>query len=416
MVILVALMVGWTPVARAVNNRWIVMFLDGTPLSLQQLIVTLTGSQVIHVLSLINALAIELPLVGDVLDVVAILLSNPAVIGVFDDSLVFADAITAVPAEDVPQEESYDWGQDRIGVPAVHQRLPWLQGTGVRIAVLDTGADVDHPDLQIVDGYNAMRGGKRKPYRDDNGHGTHITGIIAARMNDRGIVGVAPQASIMAVKVLDHNGAGYVSDLINGLQWVYAERIRLVNMSLGFSKDSVPLERAIERLHRRGVIMVASAGNRTGSSSTTADGGGTEEGGGDAGEDTASACNVSADGVKYPARYSEVIAVAATDYKDWITDYSLAGSEVDVAAPGGAMVSERILSTKWGGGYGLASGTSQAAAHVTGSIALMLQRKPDLSFGRVLDLLQKTAWDLGYPEARQGAGLIDVQHLVKALE
>jgi subtilisin family serine protease len=443
MVILAALMVGWTSVARAENNRRIVMFLDGTPLWLQQLIVTLSGSQVVHTLSLINALAIELPLVGDVLDVVAILLENPAVIGVFDDPLVFADAITTVPAEDVPQEEIYDWGQDRIGVPTVHQHMPDLQGTGVKVAVLDTGADVDHPDLwqNIAGGYNAMRGGKWKPYRDDNGHGTHITGIIAARMNDLGIVGVAPQASIVVVKVLDENGAGYVSDLINGLQWVYAEQIKLVNMSLGFSKGSVPLERAIQRLHRRGVIMVASAGNRTVGSSTTEDGGGTDEGGGDEGEGTATACDTSADGggadegggdegenvvtacdtsaengVRYPARYSEVLAVAATDYKDWITDYSLAGSEMDVAAPGGAMVSERILSTKWGGGYALGSGTSQATAHVTGCIALALQHNLDLSFSGVLDLLRETAWDLGYPEASQGAGLINVQKLVEALE
>jgi subtilisin family serine protease len=441
MVILVALMVGWTSVVRADARRKIVIFLDGTPLWLQQLIVTLSGSQVVHTLSLINALAIELPLVEDVLDVVAILLKNSAVIGVFDDPLVFADVITIVPAEDVPQEESYDWGQGRIGVPTVHQRMPELQGAGVKIAVLDTGADVDHPDLQIVDGYNAMRGGQREPYRDNNGHGTHIAGIIAARMNDRGIIGAAPRASIVAVKVLDENGAGYVSDLINGLQWVYAEHIKLVNMSLGFFEDSVPLERAIQRLHRHGVIMVASAGNRPISSSTTADGGGTNEGGGSEDENATTACDASADGggtnegggsedenattacdaswdhgVRYPARYFEVIAVAATDYKDWITDYSLAGPEVDVAAPGGAMVSERILSTKWGGDYGLGSGTSQAAAHVTGSIALMLQRKSDLSFGQALDLLQKTAWDLEYPEARQGAGLIDVQKLMEALE
>jgi subtilisin len=438
MILLIALMVSWTSVARA-EERKIVMFLDGVSLPLQQLIVTLTGSEIIHVLSLINALAIELPL-GDTLAVLNFLLGNPAVIGVFDDPLVFADGLSSVAAKDVPQEESYDWGQNRIGVPAVHRRMPGLQGAGVKIAVLDTGADVDHPDLRIEDGLNAMRGGRRKSYQDDHGHGTHVTGIIAARMNGRGIVGVAPEARIIAVKVLADDGSGHVSDLINGLQWAHEQRIRVVNMSLGFYQDSVPLKRAVRRLYKRGMIMVAAAGNRPGGSATSEDGGGTNEGGGDAEENDVSACDTSADGggtnegggdaeendvsacdtsqlgVAYPARYPGVIAVAATDYNDSVTDYSLSGPQIDVAAPGGAKGSEMILSTNWDGGYALTSGTSQATPHVSGSIALALQRKSDLSFEEVLDLLQRTTWDLGYPEERQGAGLIDVPNLVEALE
>jgi subtilisin family serine protease len=197
--------------------------------------------------------------------------------------------------------------------------------------------------------------------------------------------------------------------------WVYDQHIRLANMSLGFFEDSVPLERATKRLYEAGVIMVAAAGNHTGSSATTADGGGASEGGGDFGEGTASTCDASQLNIAYPARYPWVIAVAATDYRDWITDYSLSGPEVDMAAPGGAQVSERILSTNWNGGYALASGTSQAAAYVTGSIALALQRYPGLSFNEVLARLRRTAWDLGYPEERQGAGLIDVLKLVETL-
>lgn len=414
-VILIALMVGWTSVARAENRRKIVMFLEGTPLWQQQLIVTLTGSQVIHVLSLINALAIELPLVGTVLDIVASLLKNPAVIGVFDDAIGFADDFvdgsTTVSWENSSYKEVYDWGQDRIGVPDVHQRMPELRGTGVEIAILDSGIDDYHPDLwqNIAGGYNAMRGGKNEPYLDGYGHGTHMAGIIAAPMNDLGIVGVAPQARILAVKVLDDNGFGYLSDVINGLQWAYKNRIRLVNMSLGFFEDSEPLKQATWRLYNRGMIMVASAGNK-GCPPGQNESAGDEEG------NVAPECDSSWVGVKYPARYSWVMAVTATDFYDHVPDYCQSGPEVDIAAPGGAQANERILSTKPGGGYAEKSGTSQATAHVTGAIALALQRKPDLSFGQVLDLLRRTAWDLGYSDAQQGAGLVNVENLMKALE
>jgi subtilisin family serine protease len=415
MVILSALLVGWTSETRAENRRKIVMFLDGTPLSLQQLIVTLTGSQVIHVLSLINALAIELPLVGEVLGIVDTLLKKPEVIGVFDDIVGFADDFTdgstTFSWENFSSKEVYDWGQDRIGVPDVHQRMPELRGTGVKIAILDSGVDDYHPDLwqNIAGGFNAMRGGKWKSYRDGYGHGTHMAGIIAAPMNDQGIVGVAPQARILAVKVLDDNGFGYLSDVINGLQWAYKNQVRLVNMSLGFFEDSEPLKQATWRLYTSGMIIVASAGNK-GCPPGQDEGAGSEE------EDAVPVCDSSQLGVKYPARYWWVMAVTATDFYDHVPDYCQSGPEVHIAAPGGAQANERILSTKPGGGYVEKSGTSQATAHVTGVVALTLQRKPDLSFGRMLDLLRRTARDLGYSDARQGAGLIDVQSLMKALE
>jgi subtilisin len=387
---------------------------------------------------LINALAIELPL-GDIQNALAFLLNQTVVVGVFDDLVGVASAVTAVSADQVPPEGSYGWGEEHISVDSVHQNYPELRGTGVTVAILDTGIDADHPDLQtnIGRGYNTLQ--QRAAPEDDNGHGTHIAGIIAATANGQGIVGVAPRASIRAVKVLNKDGTGRLSKFIKGMGWVYDQHIRLANMSLGFFEDSVPLERATKRLYEAGVIMVAAAGNHTGSSATTADGGGASEGGGDFGEDTASTCDASADGggasegggdfgegtastcdasqlnIAYPARYPWVIAVAATDYRDWITDYSLSGPEVDMAAPGGAQVSERILSTNWNGGYALASGTSQAAAYVTGSIALALQRYPGLSFNEVLARLRRTAWDLGYPEERQGAGLIDVLKLVETL-
>jgi subtilisin family serine protease len=277
----------------------------------------------------------------------------------------------------------------------------------VTIAILDTGVYNSHPDLDqnIIHVHNARPGGGSSD--DDNGHGTHIAGIIAAEANGQGVVGVAPAASLVSVKVLDSAGKCHLSDFINGLQYVYTHRnslqIKVVNMSLGFCEGREPMKRAIQTVYNSGVIMVAAAGNRL------SQGGGAEEGGGSEGVG-ASACS---DTVRYPARYDDwVIAVAASDVYDDIASYSVPGSEVDVTAPGGAQANEQILSTKRDGGYGLGSGTSHAAAHVTGSIALALQRQPGLTFEQVRDHLQGTATDLGYALAQQGAGLINVQELM----
>jgi minor extracellular protease Epr len=235
-----------------------------------------------------------------------------------------------------------------------------------------------------------------------------MAGIIAAQENGLGLKGVAPQASLVAVKVLDAHGRGSLSTLINGLQWVYnhqlQEQIWLVNMSLGFVADSVPLQRAIQLLYERGTLMVAAAGNHC------SDAPGQDEGGGDEGEGAA-ACDVSQTAVKYPARYPWVLAVTATDYDNQITDYSLTGSEVDVTAPGGVQEGARILSTALYGGYGYGSGTSQAAAHVTGALALMRQQA-QLSLSEVQVRLLQTATDLGYLATQQGVGLIAVEPLL----
>ncbi|HEY7491927.1 MAG TPA: S8 family serine peptidase [Candidatus Tectomicrobia bacterium] len=408
-VVVSVILFGGRPVNAGVEERKkIVIFLADVPLTVQQLVVALSGSTVVHTLSLINALAIELPLVGTV-EALTFLLQHTLVVGVFDDLIGLANSITPLSAEAMPQEEIYDWGLERIGVAMVHQDRPALTGEGVTVAILDTGIDGEHAELQqhIVGGFNARPGGGR--YTDDNGHGTHMAGIIAAAENAQGIVGVAPQANMVAVKVLDANGRGYLSDLINGLQWVYGKRFRLVNMSLGFLEDSVPLERAVKRLYERNIIMVAAAGN------CTSGDGGAEEGGGDEGEKVSTTCS-DAQPVMYPARYPWVIAVTAIDHNDQVTNYSRRGLEVDLAAPGGVRTGVQILSANRGGGYGYSSGTSQAAAHVTGAIALLLQQQPGLSLQQLLALLGQTATDLGYPEAWQGVGLLAVERLVEALQ
>jgi subtilisin family serine protease len=392
----------------------VVIFLDSTPLAVQLQVVAQSGSSVVHTLSLINAVAIQLPEVGTA-QALAFLQGNPNVEGVYDDSVGMVDGgiwpICIAPAAVPPVPESYPWGLQKIDVPAVHQQWPGLQGTGVTVAILDTGIDWSHPELspRIVGGYNALAGGVS--YADDNGHGTHMAGIIAAALNSLGIIGVAPQVLLSAVKVLDQYGAGYLSDFIAGLQWVSSNGIRLVNMSVGFSTDSLPLQKAIQSLYNSGVIMVASAGNRCAQSPSQDEGGGDSCQGG-----PALTCDPSQTAVKYPAAYSWVLAVTATDMADQVTAYSLTGAQVDVCAPGGSKATGiRILSTTIGDGYGWGSGTSQAAAHVTGAVALALQQKPQLAFNEVRSVLQTTAVDLGYPSTQQGAGRINVKNMVQAL-
>jgi subtilisin family serine protease len=279
----------------------------------------------------------------------------------------------------------------------------------VTVAILDTGIDPNHPELsgKVVTGYSAVPG--ESSYKDLHGHGTHMAGIIAADTNGKGIVGAAPEVKLAAVRVLDRNAKGRASDLIDGLQWAQKKGIRLVNMSVSFSDENVPLERAIKRLNTKGMIMVAAAGN------CQDDDDGGDEGDGDGAEEGPSACDPAQTAVMYPAAYPEVIAVAATDVDNRIARYSHSGPELTIAAPGGSRASKRILSTARGGGYCLGSGTSQATAHVTGGLALALQRDRKLTFQEARDLLQATAKDLGYPEAQQGAGLIDVEKMLRSL-
>jgi subtilisin len=427
LVALLGLMGGGAFAATGDNLRKIVVFQPGTASQVQQQVVAQSGSQVLNVLSLINGIAIALPPQGTV-QALAVLQANPTVAGVYDDSAVSGqdgggDNVIFITPADPPTQEVYPWGLEAIHIPRVHHEEPGLKGAGVAVAILDTGIDMTHPDLSknVKGGYNALAGQDPKNYQDDNSHGTHMAGIIAARVNGLGVIGAAYQAKLYAVKVLDQYGSGRLSDLINGLGWIRANKIRVVNMSLGFSEGSPLLEQAIERLYEAGVILVASAGNR--STNCAQDGGGddgggdgsAQDGGGDdGGGDTG--CDASQGGVSYPARYPWVIAVAATNSNNTVTDYSRSGPEVAVAAHGGSRKSQRILSTNKGGGYGWGSGTSQAAAHVTGALALALQIKPQMSFEGVVALLKGTARDLGEPVEQQGAGLIDVEAMIEALK
>jgi len=221
---------------------------------------------------------------------------------------------------------------------------------------------------------------------DDNGHGSHVAGIVAAVDNEIGVIGVAPQASLWAVKVLDKGGSGYISDVIAGIEWSITNGMDVINMSLGASSDIQAMHDAVDFAYTAGIVVVASAGN-------SGDGdGATNE-------------------VGYPAKYSSVIAVAATAYDDSTPTWSSEGAEVAVAAPG-----VNIRSTWNDGLYNTKSGTSMASPHVAGTVALMLGS--GILSVEVRTILQTTADDLGDVgfDNFYGYGLVDVEESVTGAE
>ncbi|PKM78866.1 MAG: hypothetical protein CVU88_08760, partial [Firmicutes bacterium HGW-Firmicutes-13] len=242
------------------------------------------------------------------------------------------------------------------------------------VAILDTGIDLDHPDLHVAGGENFSLG---KSYDDKNGHGTHVAGIVAALDNGAGVIGVAPGANLYAVKVLNNAGSGWWSDLIAGLQWCVDNGMEVANMSLGATSAPPDVLDACDAADNAGLLLVAAAGN---------------EYGGD---------------VIYPAAYDSVIAVSATNSSDELASFSSVGPEVELAAPG-----VNIYSTYKDGSYTTMSGTSMASPHVAGTAALVIAAGiPDVR-GR----LQITADDLGATgwDSKYGYGLVDADEAAGA--
>ena len=332
--------------------------------------VHLAGGKVLHSYTLLeNVLAVEVPV-----NALNGLLLNPNVVGVEFDAEVQASGKPAPsqPAQKLP------WGVDRVDADLANNT-----GAGVTVCVVDTGIDKDHPDLQanIVGGRNFVaKGATVDPTKwdDDNGHGTHVAGTIAAVDNTIGVVGVAPSASLLAAKVLNRQGSGYLSDVIAGVDYCVQNGAKVVSMSLGSNSDVQAFHDAVDAANANGVLLVAAAGN---------DYGGT---------------------VSYPAAYDSVVAVSATDSADNLASFSNVGPQVELAAPGVS-----ILSTYKGGGYTTLSGTSMATPHVSGVAALAWEANPLLTNAEVRTLLQSTADDLGAvgKDDYFGHGLVDAELL-----
>jgi hypothetical protein len=282
--------------------------------------------------------------------------------------------------------ETLDWGVDRIDADIVHEYN--ILGTGVKVAIMDTGIDYNHLDL--VDNY--VWGYDFADYDDDpmdfNGHGTHCAGIVAAVDNEEGVIGVAPEANLYALKVFPDDGPAYYSYTISALEWCILtctdenpdNDIQVISMSFGssYSAGDPGIKQWIDDAYDAGILLVGAAGND-----------GNWFGGGD--------------NVIYPARYDNVIAVAATDSMDGRAYWSSTGPDVELAAPG-----VNIYSTI-PGGYGIKSGTSMACPMVSGTAALVIASDASLTNTEVRQRLQETADDLGAPgkDDLYGHGLVD---------
>ena len=335
---------------------------DRQPGPAEEGIVRGVGGGVKYTYHLVPAIAASIPQAA-----IQGLLRNPRVTSIEPDITVYA----------IDAELDNAWGVKRIGAGTVHDG--GNKGTGVKVAVIDSGIDYTHSDLDAnyAGGYDFINNDPDP--MDDNGHGTHVAGTVAAEDDGVGVVGVAPEAMVYALKVLGADGSGSYSDVIAALQWAVDNGIQVTNNSYGSSGDpGDTVKAAFDNTYAAGVLHVAAAGNS-----------GTPPGKGD--------------NVIYPAKWESVIAVAATDESDNRARWSSTGTDLELAAPG-----VDINSTLLGGGYGEKNGTSMASPHVAGVAALVIAGE-GLSNIQVRNRLQQTADDLGDAgfDTKYGYGLVD---------
>ncbi len=263
--------------------------------------------------------------------------------------------------------ESMDWSLKELGIPEIWKKTT---GKGVKVAVLDTGCAILHPDLknQIEDSAD-FTNSKVGP-GDTNGHGTHCCGVIAAERNDIGVVGVAHNSKLLVGKVLNDYGVGSPESIAKGIMWAVEKKADIISMSFGAPVDDPKIRKAVKYAHGKGVILVAAAGNEGPGPQT----------------------------VGYPGRYPEVISVAAVDFNRRIAKFSSRGSEVDIAAPG-----VDILSTYPPKNFAKLSGTSMAAPFISGVIALKIayerskktKTAPNLTHENLLNQIKNTCFEAG---------------------
>lgn len=371
-------------------------------------VVRRVGGRVRYVYGLVPAVAAEVPP-----SMLSVLRRQPGVLYVEPDYLVYATRPRVTLGHDAPARtgstlllfdpgsEVLPWGVERIGAPLV-----WLGspdgpppnvGEGIKVGIIDTGIDYTHPDLadNYVLGYDFVNS-DWDPL-DDNGHGTHVAGIIAAvddgpnwgGANTGGVsvVGVAPRVELYVAKSLDEEGVGYMSDIVAALDVAADYGVGVVNMSLGSPFWSRTLKRACDSADKSGVLLVAAAGN---------------------------------EGVSWldvPARYSSVMAVGATTQADQRASFSNYARQLDLCAPGVDVLSTmptytvRLNQSPYGYQqvYDYLSGTSMACPHVSGAAALAWWAHPGWTHTELRSHLRATAEDLGASGRDKyfGYGLVD---------
>ncbi|MEH1949588.1 MAG: S8 family peptidase [Nostoc sp.] len=301
--------------------------------------------------------------------------------GLINGAAAVARAIGKNTFADVPDLGGNNWGADMVKAPEV-----WAQGytgKGVVVAVVDTGVDYNHEDLKnniwtntkeiagngidddgngyVDDNYGWNFADQNNNTLDDNGHGTHVSGTIAGENNNYGVTGIAYDAKIMAVKALDSSGSGSYSSISKGIRYAVDNGANVINLSLGGASSNRTLESAINYASSKGVIVVMAAGND-----------------GDSSPD-------------YPARYASKsgIAVGAVDKNNNLADFSNRSGTNPIAyvtAPG-----VKVYSSVPNNQYATYSGTSMAAPHVAGIVALMLSANSNLTDAQVRQIVTETA-------------------------
>lgn len=282
-----------------------------------------------------------------------------------------------------PFNDPVRYNMDHIDAPEAW--ACYWEGQAVVVAILDTGIDLTHPELapNLTAGKSFIA--NHPSPDDDNGHGSHVAGIVAAVANNGGVIGVAPEARLMPVKVLNFAGSGTDTGVASGIIWAVNNGAQIINLSLGSVYNSPAIADAVSYAAEAGVVIVAAAGN-CGDHNYPFNG-----------------CNYE-DQPSYPAALPEVIAVAATTESRQQASFSTSGSYVEVAAPG-----SNIFSTYAYGEYALFNGTSQASPHVAGLAALIWAHRPEYAAAQVRSAISSSAVDLGpagFDEAF-GYGLIN---------
>ncbi|MFY9174380.1 MAG: S8 family peptidase [Peptococcia bacterium] len=371
----------------AIQGRKIVVAKKGD-LSEIKIILSRNQVRIIKELPLVNALVVEFPSLSEINLLTRGLTDEVSIEDDLDFELcwLYPWFMPFFPYMPPPQEikgpsspiaqRRVDWGIKRIGAPEVWDKLKERR---VKVGIIDTGIYDKHPDLQdnIKECVSTLD--DNSSYLDDNGHGTHVAGIIGANSGPGGMLGVNPYVDFYVVKAFNRKGSGKLSDIIEGLDWLVRRQVNIINMSFSTSETNSVLDQAIWQAYARGTILVAAAGNS-------------------GGENT----------IKYPAKYPEVIAVSATDSSDRLATFSSTGPEVDFCAPG-----VNIRSTWLWGAYQQKSGTSFAAPHLAGEVADLLNYYGPMSPRQVRDYLEAGAVQLeGLAPEQQGLGLVEIQRII----
>jgi subtilisin len=258
----------------------------------------------------------------------------------------------------------------------------YYTGNGIKVGILDTGIDTNHEDLTVSGGISFVQ--DITSYNDDNGHGTHVAGIIAAKNNNVGIQGLAPNVQLYSIKVLDDQGFGQYSQIIDGIEWAAQQGLDIINLSLTGKESSYALKLAVDKAYEKGLYIVAASGNHSDSTFS---------------EDQE---------VYYPAKYESVIAVGAVNQYNKHPKFSGSGPELELVAPG-----VDVYSTFMNNSYETHTGTSMATPYVTAIYALYKEAFPLLTTSELREKIQQRAQDLGAPgrDVNFGYGLVQAPEL-----